>query len=149
MRSLALLCVFLAVSVASRRLPLLSSEMINFINKVNTTWTVSRSKQPRVALGSPLCSFCSFYSGGAELPPRRQQLCEGTVWDVPEGPQTSASVSFIFKERDFPKIALFRARYIHDTHTHKVVSCTLIAGLLLICQTIFTACTKTSSNVGV
>lgn len=53
MRSLALLSAFLALSVASPLLPLLSSEMINFINKVNTTWTVSRSKQPTVAIRSP------------------------------------------------------------------------------------------------
>lgn len=43
MFTLALLCALVAVSVtgATPHLPLLSSEMVNFINKANTTWTVS------------------------------------------------------------------------------------------------------------
>lgn len=45
MRSLTLVCSLVTVAVASARphLPPLSSEMIHFINKANTTWTVSPS----------------------------------------------------------------------------------------------------------
>lgn len=43
MRPLALLCALVTVSVtaARARLPPLSPEMVNFVNKANTTWTVS------------------------------------------------------------------------------------------------------------
>lgn len=42
MHPLALFCVTVAVSVTWARphLPPLSSEMVDFINKANTTWTV-------------------------------------------------------------------------------------------------------------
>lgn len=45
MFTLALLCALVAVSVtgAPPHLPRLSSEMVNFVNKANTTWTVSGS----------------------------------------------------------------------------------------------------------
>lgn len=45
MRSLTLVCALVTVAVANGHphLPPLSSEMINFINKANTTWTVSPS----------------------------------------------------------------------------------------------------------
>ncbi|XP_042246759.1 cathepsin B-like [Thunnus maccoyii] len=45
MHSLALLCVIVTVSVTRARphLPPLSSEMVNFINKANTTWTAGQN----------------------------------------------------------------------------------------------------------
>lgn len=59
MFSLALLCAFVAVSVtgAHPHHPLLSSEMVNFINKVNTTWTVSRPSEAIAVITSPPDSF--------------------------------------------------------------------------------------------
>lgn len=43
MHSLTLLCALVTVSVTCARphVPLLSAEMVDFINKANTTWTVS------------------------------------------------------------------------------------------------------------
>eukprot|EP00066_Takifugu_rubripes_P006749 XP_003971767.1 PREDICTED: cathepsin B [Takifugu rubripes] len=66
MHSLALLCAFLALSLASPHLPLLSSEMIDFINKVNTTWTAGQNFHN--VDSSYVKGLCGTFLKGPKLP---------------------------------------------------------------------------------
>lgn len=122
MRPLALFCVLVTVSVTQARpqLPHASSEMVELINKADTTWTVSKFRAflvtiyaerereiwppEEIVVMNTLISVISQLNsttlapGRPELSQHRHQLCEGPVWHYTEWTQAARGVSLTMYE---------------------------------------------------